>query len=151
MDKENGLLWTRVILETYTRLPQFARSFDRAGSALVKSSLITGNYGSGYTTEELFERMIELNYRKSGIVNLKVLTDQALRRIEPLLANVLQARFFLKLDFETIAQKENIARRTIFRKVERGMEKFYENRIPSFGSCDAALFCSLYAGSREPR
>ena len=109
-----------------------ARTFEKAGEALVKSSLTSGRYGSGYTTEEIFEKMIELNYRKTGIINLKVLTDQSMRRLEPSLAEFLKARFFLKLDYATIAQKENTTQRTVFRKIERGIEKLYESFV-SFG------------------
>ncbi len=126
-EKENGLMWTRLVLEVYNKLPQMARTFEKAGDNLVKSSLTSGRYGLGYTTEEIFEKMIELNYRKTGIINLKVLTDQSLRRIDTSYANVLKARYFLKLDYATIAQKENTTQRTVFRKVERGIEKLCES------------------------
>lgn len=122
-EKENGLLWTRTILELYNKLPKMAKAFEKASNVLVDSSLITGMYGNGHTTEELYEKMIDLNYRKMGIINLKALTDMGLKRIEPSLVNVLTGRFFLKLDNATIAEKEKISMRTVFRKIDRGIEK----------------------------
>ncbi len=128
MNKEtaNGLLWTRTILECYNKLPRMAKVLEKAGTALVKSSLMTGHYARGYTTEELYEKMIEINYRKVGIINLKVLTDQALRRIETSLAEALRAKFFQGLDVDMIAEEKGVTTRTVFRKIERGIEKLYE-------------------------
>lgn len=124
-DKENGLLWTRTILECYNKLPRMAHSLEKAGEALIKSGLSGGSMACGYTTEELFERMIEINYRKTGIINLKVLVEQGLRRIIPEFANVLKARFFLNLDAESIAERESVNKRTVFRRIERGLDKLY--------------------------
>lgn len=103
-----------------------AQSFEKAGEALIKSGLAGGNLAYGYTTEELFERMIEINYRKTGIINLKVLVEQSLRRIIPEFSRTLKAKFVMSLDVETIAQNEGINKRTVFRRIERGLDALYD-------------------------
>lgn len=136
--KENGLIWTRTILECYNRFPRMTRSLEKAGEALVRAGLGGGHFALGYTTEELFEKMIDLNYRKTGIINLKVLLEQSLRRISPALANVLKAKFILKLDTSIIAEKENVSTRTVFRRTQRGLLSLYEVFV-SLGFDDETL------------
>ncbi len=108
-----------------------ARSMEKASEALVRAGLTGGHFALGYTTEELFEKMIDLNYRKTGIINLKVLLEQALRRIPAEIADVLNAKFILKIDTAMIAEREKVSTRTVFRRIDKGIQSLYR------------VFCSL--------
>ena len=93
----------------------------------VRSTLIMYGLGNnheykGMSSEELFEKMIALNYRMHGLVNLKLLLEEGLKSMQRELAEVLSGKFIKNKDVAEMAEKIGVSERTVYRMIKRGIE-----------------------------
>lgn len=116
----NQIIWTKVFLTIYKRIGRFVKELDNARDCLVRSGLGGGNYTRGLTNEELFERIIEINYRRLGLINVKVLVDEGLRRLPEPVREVLTARY-IDEDIDSYEKKHDICKRTVFKRLEKAI------------------------------
>lgn len=119
------ILWTKVLLTVYKKLPKMVQLLDNARDNLIKTGLGVGYNRWHMTNEELFDKMISLNYRRLGLINAKVLVDEGIRRLPERLRGAIIARFFTE-DLDGYAKECGICMRTAFKRVESAIEKLAE-------------------------
>lgn len=121
----NQIIWTKVFLTIYKRIGRFVEELDKVRDCLVRSGLGGGNYNRGLTNEELFEKIIEINYRRLGLINVKVLVDEGLRRLPESVREVLKARYF-DGNIDEYEKKHGICKRTVFKRLEKAVGRLSE-------------------------
>lgn len=116
-----------------------------------RETLIMGGLGSvgrfrGMDNEELFDKIIFLNYRMQGIVNLKLLVDEAMRKVNPLYAEVTRMKYFDKITVSDIAKALNLSERGVYGRLKNA-EKYIAEQMVVLGY-DAEKF--EYEYKEEP-
>ena len=118
------IIWTKVFLTVYPRLERLVEEFDNARENLLKSGI--GVYlGRRLTNEELFEKIIDVNYRRLGLINVKVLVDEGMRRLPQKAREVLQARYMDK-SVNTYCEAKDVSKRTFFRRLDSATRRLGE-------------------------
>lgn len=123
MDKEKRLLWTEIVLKSYRLIPGWMHCMEAVRSTLIMYGLGNNHEYKGMSSEELFEKMIALNYRMHGLVNLKLLLEEGLKKVPRELAEVLSGKFIKNKDVNEMAEKMGVSDRTVYRMIKRGIEK----------------------------
>lgn len=83
MSKNRGgemkeIAWIKTILTAYRHLELIARTIDEMAQEEVKKSFVA----LYHTTMDSVDRLIELNERKRKLINLKVITEQAICQLK---------------------------------------------------------------------
>lgn len=116
----NQIIWTKVFLTIYKRLGRLIEELDNARDNLIKCGLGGGYNRRGWTNEELFERIIELNYRRLGLINVKVLVDEGLRRLPISVREIIIARY-VDGNIDEYEKKHAICKRTVFKRLNKAI------------------------------
>ena len=88
--------------------------------------------------QESAERIINLIQRKKLLINLKVLIEKTLAKMNSEVARILVLKFFDKLKPEICMQVLNVTRRTYFRRVNSAIDEFGE-MLENFGYTENVL------------
>ncbi len=122
MDQDKRLFWTKVALKSYRLIPGWLNCIDTVRGKMVSYGVGHKNERMGLTNEELFDRMLTLNYRMHGLVNLKVLVDQGLSKLPKIYAEVVEGMYLGKEDVLAMAERFGVKPRTIYRRIDKGVE-----------------------------
>ena len=78
----NQKLWSKAILSSYNYLERLCNSIDKLVENMAVNSYFSTNlkYGAN-SVEDLSKKIINLSNRKIDYINLKVLTEQALKQM----------------------------------------------------------------------
>ncbi len=121
-------IWAKTLLSSYRFLERIAGAIDKiiekkalASSSMLGSDILTSN------TLTLTDKIIELSERKVKLINMKVLTEQALKNMKEIDAKILIKRYIEKVPVESIYADLGIARRTYFRKIGEAESAFEAN------------------------
>lgn len=118
-------LWGRTILSVYKYLERLTDAIDQL---IERQALNSFYYNRGRGSENnclsVVSRIIEMSERKKVLINLKVLTDNALKGCNPLLANILIDRYMDEDECDIIAIRHNLSKRTFFRRLAQAEEQF---------------------------
>lgn len=115
-------LWTKTILTVYKYLDRIAGAIDK----LVERNAMNSYY-SAFTNngvENLADKIIELSERKVKLINIKVLTEKTLEKMEKESAQLLIEKYIDNDKSETIAQRHNFPMRTYFRRQSQAEDAF---------------------------
>ena len=126
-------IWSKTLLATYNCLETISNAID--------SIVISQGIGSGrnnLTTMQSAERIINLIQRKKLLINLKVLIEKVIARLDSKVARILVLKFFDKLKPEICMEVLKLTRRTYFRRVNSAINEFGE-MLESFGYTDDVL------------
>lgn len=129
---KNDLLWTETILTVYRYLERISGAIDKIimQRALASSNIVGQNYFYN-NTYSVSQRIIDLSERKITLINLKVLIEDTLCKIDPKEAKILIFKYVDKLKSREIAPKMGIALRSVFRKLESAEQSFKSELIAS--------------------
>ena len=123
--KENYMksnLWTKTILTVYKYLERIAGAIDK----LVERQAINSYYSNfaNNGVEDLADKIIELSERKVKLINIKVLTENTLEKMEESSAQLLIEKYIDNDKSEIIAQRHNFPMRTYFRRQKQAEDAF---------------------------
>jgi len=118
----------RTLLNTYKYFEPMADKID----ALIEKEGTASFYTSSQSViqnscEKVAERMIDLMEHKKNIINLKILTEKALKNLSDYDYTFLTQRFFENIRVEDIAQMLGINCRTAFRRLDSALDNFKTN------------------------
>lgn len=118
-------IWAKTILTSYRFLERIAGAIDKiiekkalASSYMMGSEVLTNN------TLSLTDKIIELSERKVKLINIKVLTEQALKMMDKSAALVLIKKYFEKKSIDKLLQELGMPRRTLFRRINEAEAAF---------------------------
>ncbi len=112
-------IWSFTILTAYRNLEKVANSIDKCINTCAAASI---SYDGD--TLELMDAMLELIKRKERIINLKVVVDEVLDKLEPKEKKVLLLRFVDKVKFEDLSKELGCCSRTAFRCYDHAIWSF---------------------------
>ncbi|MEG2273893.1 MAG: hypothetical protein RSC44_01025 [Clostridia bacterium] len=116
--------WSNTVLVAYSALPKIVNELDFGVSTRVKSSFGSIHLKNGVSTEQLIGEIAELNNEKRKIVNLRIITVDAMNKLDDLDRQLLIARIMRKKTFQQISTDFNLSLRTVFRKLKAAEESF---------------------------
>lgn len=115
----NQKLWAKTLLHSYNCLENIANAID---TMVINQGVSSMN--NRLSTEENAEKIIRLIKRKKLLINLKVLINNIMSKLDTDSARILVLKYFDKLKTEVCLEVMNLPRRTFFRKADKALEEF---------------------------
>ena len=115
-------VWAKTILTVYRYLERIAGAIDK----LVSRQAINSYY-SNFTNASVVDvanKIIELGERKVKLINIKVLTEKALKEMDESYAKLLVEKYVHSFKGDDIASMNNLATRTYFRRLTQAENNF---------------------------
>lgn len=126
-------IWARTLLTSYRFLERIAGAIDKIiDKKALASSWATTASSMANSTLELADKIIELAERKVKLINLKLLIENALKKINEKDAQILIAKYFDKFTPEQIMAQYSLSRRSVFRRIQDG-ESSFESACATLG------------------
>lgn len=122
-------IWARTILTSYRFLERITDAID---TIIEKKALASSWTMNTDGTLELADKIIELSERKVKLINLKLLTENALSKVDEKFARLLISRYFDKLTPEEIMNRYLLSRRSYFRHIQDA-EASFESACATLG------------------
>ncbi len=125
MQKKDEILWTKTLLSVYRYLERICGAIDKI---ILQRALNCSNVtGQNYFYNNVFsitQRLIDLSQRKVTLINLKILIEGTLSKIDEQNAKILIEKYFDGRKYKEIATNHNFSMRTVFRKIENAEKCF---------------------------
>lgn len=126
--KKNEEVWARTMLIAYKYLESIINAIDKTFDKTVKASFyMGGSFNDRYNTEAISQRLINLSNKKVDYINIKVLVEKVLSKMDKKYAKALILRYIKEINLTTICNLLNISERTFFRRLNMALK--------SFGNC----------------
>lgn len=121
--KSNELVWSKTILSIYRTLDTLISAIDNLVLCKGKNS---NHYShmSGYNTLEYMNNVISLIERKKRLINLKLIIEEMLLKMDSKQQRLLVLTFFDNAKSAVVADALGISLRTYFRKKEQALTSF---------------------------
>lgn len=113
------IVWSKTLLTCYGCLEKISDAIDH----LV---YLNGINSGCMKTDALFcvNKILELTERKKLLINLKVITEEVLAKLDTLDARILILRYFDKVKTEECAKLLSLSKRTYFRRLKVAVASF---------------------------
>jgi len=122
---KNDLIWTKTILSVYRYLERICGAIDKI---VVQTGLNSSNItGYNYSFNNVFaitERIIDLSERKVTLINLKLIIEEVLSKIDEEDAQILIEKYVDSRKCKEIAEIHDVSMRTLFRKIDSAENSF---------------------------
>lgn len=122
MDTNIKSMWARIILSTYKNIERVVNSLDRTINCIAMQGANGRN--SYISTEKIVNKIIDIIYRKEGLINLKVIADDVLKCMKKEYVQLLKLKFIKHKKFQEIADIQGISLRTVFRHYDKALNQF---------------------------
>ena len=123
-------LWAKTILSVYRYLERISGAIDKM---VERQALNSYYYFSGSSIDNgilsVSKRIIELSERKVRLINLKVLTEKALKGCDKILGQILIEKYIEGESSDNIAESLNLSPRTYFRRLTQAEEQFLNSYL----------------------
>lgn len=119
----NFKVWCKSFLCIYHIIPNIISSIDKL--ILLRSSN-SSYFGDGAKSSTLnqIEKILDLSQKKINLINLKVLTDEALLDMKPESSKLLVVRYINNINCKTAIELSKLSRRTYFRCLNKALAEF---------------------------
>lgn len=114
-------IWSKTLLNVYGCLYKLTNAIDKL---VLEFGLNSGRYYGFDKTFNDTQKIIELTDRKVTLINLKVLINKILVKMDDVLCKILTLKYIDKMPNETIIKVLNLSRRTYFRKLTQAINSF---------------------------
>ena len=115
-------LWTKTIMTIYKYLDRIAGAIDNLVERQALNSYYSGFRNDGVM--DLADKIIELSERKVKLINIKVLTEKTLEKMDKESAQLLIEKYIDNDKSEIIATRHNLPMRTYFRRQNQAEDAF---------------------------
>ena len=118
-------IWSKTILNIYRYLERVANAIDKIVLSRATNSFYTSSSNMSFNgVWNVSQDIINLTSRKVNLINLKLITEEALSCVDEGLAKVLILNFIEKRTCYECAEILNVSLRTYFRKINKALESF---------------------------
>lgn len=123
----NQKLWSKTILSSYNYLEKLCDSIDK----LIQDTAVNSYYSYGFKNGEnsitkVSNKIINLSNRKIDYINLKVITDKALKDMSEKQSKLLILKFIHKFNIDKVCELLKMSKRTAYRRIEQALIEFME-------------------------
>lgn len=126
-------IWGKTLLSAYRFLERIAGAIDKIiEKKALASSWATSFSSVANSTLELADQIIELSERKVKLINIKLLIEKALKKLDKKDAKILICKYFDKMGPEEIIASFGLSRRSYFRRIQDA-ESSFESSCASLG------------------
>ena len=127
--KEN-LVWSKTLLSVYRYLERLCGAIDK----IVRKTAFSGANVNSQTfyfsnVYTISQRIIDLSDRKVTLINLKLLIEDALKKMNSEDAKILIERYLDGTKRRVLAEKQGVSIRTVFRQIEKAEISFNKNLL----------------------
>ena len=115
-------IFAKTILTAYSSLEFVVGQID----VLVRKKVASG-YTSGdacVSAQRQIEEIVVLMDKKANLINLKLLADETLSKMDRAGSSVLTDRYIKKIKWQQSMEQMGLSKRTFFRRLERAHESF---------------------------
>lgn len=120
----NQKLWGKVILSSYNYLKRLCDSID----CLIENTAVNSYYNfnnlNGNSIENIAKNIISYSNRKIDYINLKIITEKALKTLPKQYAKILILKFIQKIHIEELCNLLHISKRACYRKLDTAIKLF---------------------------
>jgi len=136
-------VWAKTILTAYNHLERICDAIDKVvETKAVNSFYVTGANFMTNNISSVASKIIDLTERKITLINLKVLTLDALSACGEINAELLIEKYIDGEKNKAIAEKYNLSTRTYFRRLAGAEGEFLE-KVSKLGYKERNLFDML--------
>ncbi len=131
------IIWSKTILSVYRYLENISNAIDN----LVRKKCIYSSFysvGRGNDVYDYANKIIALSERKVQLINLKVITEEALMRLKPTDRKILLMFYVDGMKNKQIADVLNMPLRTLFRRKMLAINSF-DAALKAMGYTDVKL------------
>lgn len=142
----NKKIWSKTLLYAYHCFEKIIVEIDKnVLSCAINSSKIIGEEG----TNRAFNHITKLTNRKLLLINLRVLIDEALSKMDKLDGDILRHKYIEDFSSDVSAKLLGVSQRTIFRRMDEALCEFsyYINLLK--GSLDFDFVCKKETWLKE--
>lgn len=119
----NFKVWCKSFLCIYHIIPNIVSSIDKLILLKGANSSYFGD-GAKNSTLNQIEGIIDLSQKKVNLINLKVLTDEALLEMNSNLSKLLVVRYINNINCKKAIELSKMSRRTYFRMLNKAIVEF---------------------------
>lgn len=119
----NFKVWCKSFLSIYHIIPNIISSIDKLVMLKSANSSYFGD-GAKNSTLNQIEQVINLSQKKINLINLKVLTDEALLDMNVDSSRLLVVRYVNNINCKKAIELSKLSRRTYFRNLNKAMVEF---------------------------
>lgn len=130
--------WTKTLLYVYKYLERVCEGIDKLVDESAMNSFYYRRSGHENNVVDIANRIIELTDRKTKLINIKVLVDNCLLKLDRLYAQLLIEKYIDEEISDRIALKHGLNVRTYFRKSSQA-ENTFTNLMSKEGFNDEKL------------
>lgn len=118
-------IWAKTILKSYRYLERIADAIDRMieNRGMFSMNMNSNNYYYN-NIMSVADKIIELGERKIKLINLKLLTERALKACGKESANLLISKYINNKSNDEIMERYGMPPRTFYRKIDKAEAKF---------------------------
>lgn len=127
-DEQKMKLWIKTLLSVQGNLPEIIKSVDKIIELNASSlSFVSDIYNSEKTTYAQVERVIDLTERKNKLLNIFLVAKNLFSCISDEDRVFLKRKFVYNWTAEELSQEYSVSIRTIFRRIDKLIEKIYDS------------------------
>lgn len=127
-DEQKMKLWIKTLLSVQGNLPEIIKSVDKIIELNASSlSFASDIYNSEKTTYAQVERVIDLTERKNKLLNIFLVAKNLFSCISDEDRVFLKRKFVYNWTAEELSQEYSVSIRTIFRRIDKLIEKIYDS------------------------
>lgn len=125
-DEQKIKFWIKTLLSTFRNIPEIIKAVDKIIEIQASSlSFISDIYNTEKSTLNQVEKVIDLSERKNNLLNIYLITKNLYSSIGEEDRVFIERRYLYNWTAEELAEEYEVSTRTIFRKIEKIVDKIY--------------------------
>ena len=125
-DEQKMKFWIKTLLSTYNNIPEIIKAVDKIIEIQASSlTFISDIYNTEKSTFSQVEKVIDLSERKNNLLNIYLITKNLFSSLSEEERLFIERRFIFNWTADELATEYEVSTRTIFRKIEKIIDKIY--------------------------
>ena len=113
--------WSKTLLTIYNQLEKITEAID---NLVLTRAINSHNYNTNNEVLYVADKIINLTQRKIKLINLKVLVDKVLNKMDKEEAKILILKYLYEFNTEKLMESLGVKERSIFRKINEAIVSF---------------------------
>ena len=125
-NEQKTKFWIKTLLSVFNNIPEIIKAVDKIIEMQASSiSFISDIYNTEKSTKNQVEKVIDLSERKNNLLNIYLISKTLFSSVDEEERLFLERKYIFNWTTEELSKEYNVCTRTIFRKIERCIDKIY--------------------------